>query len=35
MTAGSLGMIVVLPIIGAVKAGDGTLYRYPLIGGMV
>lgn len=26
---------VILPIIGAVKAGDGTLYRYPMIGGWV
>ncbi|MDH3627248.1 MAG: DUF4870 domain-containing protein [Acidobacteriota bacterium] len=26
---------VILPIIGAVKAGDGTLYEYPLIGSWV
>lgn len=24
---------LILPIMGAVKAGDGTLYRYPIIGG--
>lgn len=26
---------IVLPIVGAVKAGDGTLWRYPLIGSLV